>query len=308
MALQNSFDLAKKQSEGHSLEKGYVMKDGRPPYNAYYTNQEWGDFLEEMRHSYPVAYKNFSEGDGGELKENKYPPKMASFGSSSRLIYTLSRDIPGFVFEKKLGINVPARNDNQEAQASLDGYLEHKNIFVEAKCREIYSESHPEFNEKYKELYSYLSENTGSLFDYTLRVSKDKNGLIKRHVYFSWEGNSISHLDLKQLLCHMLGIGKKSLIDRDEKHPTLLYLVYRPTEKLLSFVSNRTANSIIRCREIEKMEVDLIDIRSLYRLIVLFLHNKKGVGGKMPSDVVERIANDFSFQFCDQDEYLKLLQ
>lgn len=212
MTLQNSFDLAKKQFERGSLEDGYIMDDGRK-YIAYKTNAEWQDFRFEMEHQYPHAYKNYKDGDGGELEENKYPPKMASYGSSSCLIYMLSRDISGFVFEKKLGINIPARNSKQEAQASLDGYLEDKNIFVEAKCREIYSARHPGFNGKYGELYSYLIDKTEGLFQYDLKETKDKKGEIKRHVYFSWDGNHLSQLDLKQLLCHMLGIGKKSLTE-----------------------------------------------------------------------------------------------
>lgn len=309
MALQNSFDLAKKQAEGASLSSGYTMEDGRF-YNAYLTNQEWDSFRSEMEKDYPIAFQNYKDGDGGEIEEKQYPPKMASYGSSSRFIYKLSRDIPGFEFEKKLGICVPARNENTEAKASLDGYLESKTIFVEAKCREIYSESHPEFNEKYRAFYNFLSEGTGSDFQFELKESVNKMGEIKRRIYFSWAGKPISHLDLKQLLCHMLGIGKKSLIEGGKNTPTLLYLVYRPTDKVLSFInSKRTVNSIKRCREIEENEASsIIDTKLLYKLAVRFLHEVKNVNASLSPEEVERISNNFVFRFCDQEEYSQILR
>ena len=61
MALQNSFDLAKKQAEGANLSSGYTMEDGRF-YNAYLTNEEWDSFRSEMEKDYPIAFKNYKDG------------------------------------------------------------------------------------------------------------------------------------------------------------------------------------------------------------------------------------------------------
>lgn len=60
---------------------------------------------------YPAAFEKFSEGSGKELEERKvgeytYPPKMASFGSSSRMLFNLSKDTHGFQFEKKIPTTV----------------------------------------------------------------------------------------------------------------------------------------------------------------------------------------------------------
>ena len=63
------------------------------------------------------------------------PPNMASCASSSRMIYYAARDIKGFEFEKLL----PA--GGEYGTAHLDGYLSTENyeIFVEAKCHEMFS-------------------------------------------------------------------------------------------------------------------------------------------------------------------------
>ena len=86
---------------------------------------------------------------GSELKEkNGRPPKMASFGSSSRMIYNLSNKKNGFHFEKKLPTTVGGT-------ANLDGFYEDDNryIFVEAKCHEPYNVKKTVISSKYKDLY-----------------------------------------------------------------------------------------------------------------------------------------------------------
>ena len=65
-----------------------------------------------------TARIEYGAGDGGELEEKDgRPPKMASFGSSSRMIYNLSNKKDGFHFEKKLPTTVGGT-------ANLDGFYE----------------------------------------------------------------------------------------------------------------------------------------------------------------------------------------
>ena len=117
------------------LDYGYEIS-GKSPYNNYLSNDDWKRFIDSMS---PLHLAQYNDADGGELKEKSgrwgiNPPKMASFGSSSRLIYECSKSIPGFSFEKQL----PTRVGHT---ANLDGYLcqPEEDVFVEAKCREIYS-------------------------------------------------------------------------------------------------------------------------------------------------------------------------
>ena len=302
MTLQNIFDLAKKRLDGGNLKDGFRAKNGTL-YHAYYTNDEWHEFIESMKRHHNRAYEEYRRGDGGELSEKQYPPKMASYGSSSRLIFELSKGITGFQFEKKLGISISARNKSQETEVSLDGFHEDKNIFVEAKCHEIYSRSHPKFNAKYEDFYQYLSNKTGKRFRFDVKATTNKKGEIIKHVYFSWDGIPIVQLDLKQILCHLLGIAKWSILEEGRQTPTLLYLVYKPS-KLLEFVDSKaSAASILACWETEKREATTIDLPLVYNSVVHFLYERKGIGLHLSLQEIEHISGSFVFRFCDQENY-----
>ena len=117
---------------GDISKYGYVVDDRHREH--YMSNKTWKSFLEKMA---KLHRAQFNDGDGGELEEKKerygiYPRKMASYGSSSRMIYNYSYTIAGFEFEKQL----PTRVGHT---ANLDGYLftDDKDIYIEAKCREI---------------------------------------------------------------------------------------------------------------------------------------------------------------------------
>ena len=143
------------------FDYGYKIS-GKSPHNNYLSNDDWKRFLDSMS---PLHLAQYNDADGGELKEKSgrwgiNPPKMASFGSSSRLIYECSKSIPGFCFEKQL----PTRVGHT---ANLDGYIcrPEEDVFVEAKCREIYS-SH--LNQKislvYKDVYEYIKSKKRSQY------------------------------------------------------------------------------------------------------------------------------------------------
>ena len=106
MNIIETLDLAIKQNEKATVEGAYILpyKDGVLKKSTYMTNDEWKAFLNSMSDE---ARKEHGAGGGDELSEkNGRPPKMASYGSSSRMIYTLSREKEGFHFEKKLSTTV----------------------------------------------------------------------------------------------------------------------------------------------------------------------------------------------------------
>ncbi len=309
MEKQKAFDYAKKQLDGGDLLQGYRMNDGRL-YATYYTNEEWDAFLADMKANYPAAFKGYNDGNGGELKERKFkgkniPPKMASYSSSSRFIYELSRNIPGFEFECKLPISIPANNGG-EAEASLDGYFPKRNIFIEAKCHEFYKPSFTSFKFKYKEFYDFLKERLDS-FDYRIATRTSSTGKISRGVVFLWDGVEIHSYDLKQVLCHLLGIAKFNLTNKVFGETTFLYLAYRPTRSLLNYIeAEDDKRSIEDAWNLEKQEAISIDYNLLYGQVVHYLQEKKGVASAMPLSDIEQIIDAFRFEFCDQDSYLKL--
>ena len=205
-----------------TFESGYEI-NGKPLYNNYLSNDDWKRFIDSMS---PLHFAQYNDADGGELIEKKgrwglNPPKMASFGSSSRLIYECSKSIPGFCFEKQLPTEVGHT-------ANLDGYIcrQEEDVFIEAKCREIYS-SH--LNQKisvvYKEVYDYIkSVNSG--FSYEDTPIGDEPDYMA--CSFLMNDKYISHFDVKQLICHFLGICANILKNNANTNVRFVYLIFNP--------------------------------------------------------------------------------
>jgi len=309
MDRKTAFDLAKKIIEGGDIDQGYLVEGNPEPYKAYQTNEDWESFLKEMKEDYPNAHGRYKECPGGEIERHYnsrwgkwMPPKMASYASSSRFIYETCRKNPDFVFEEELPIGVQGVGKEGETVASLDGYLPSKRIYVEAKCHEFYSHSATEFKEKYREYYEFLAANCKQ-FGYDVR--KKNNEKDEYTVVFSFDGNEFKQLDVKQILCHFLGIAKKNLQDREFRESTLLYLVYKPTQELLLIVANRWGEkkrkSIEKCWEIEAKEASNEEFfKELYYWTVLYQAKALGIGPETPEER-QRIAESFSFKFCDQN-------
>lgn len=305
-------EMLKREPTLEEIKQGFDTGDGSRPYENYLTNGQWEDFLTEMK-KYKDVFDTFSNSPGGELEKhfngrwNKMmPPKMASFASSSRMIYLLSREIPRFEFEKSLPICI--YHNGIETVASLDGYcdLGSKEIYVEAKCHEFYSSNSTKFKDKYLDFYSYLEAETCGSFKY-LVDENPKTPVVR----FSWKGTSITQFDLKQVLCHLLGIAKQSLLEKGKKDPVLLYLVYNPDD-LLKIVETidkpRTAHSILNCWKKERDEFFAIDFNLLFKKVLFYLHDKLNICQSLSNDEVERIAKSFSCVFCDQHDYLSHIQ
>jgi hypothetical protein len=311
LSLQQRFDLAKKEFEKGNTNDGYYMADSNKTYKTHYTNSKWEEFVSEMKMDYPEAYDRYYNCPGGEMKEyydkrwkQLLPPKMASYGSSSRFIYMISRHIPSFWFEEGLPISFPGYG--KEAEASLDGFYEKKCIFVEAKCHEFYNSLNTEFKEKYEDFYNYLVDATGGRFSFVVNKK-----FRKPTVRFSWEKTPITQFDLKQVLCHLLGIAKKTLQDNGKYVPTLVYLVYKPSPELLGVVEKRfgkrTANTIKSHWEKECKEYILIPIQQLYKHVVNYLYEKKGVGQNVNEEDLKRISSSFCTRLCNQDDFLSFI-
>lgn len=218
---QTALDFAIRDAQNeHNC--GYAIP-GKATYYNYMSNEAWEEFKNDMSYEHKIQYK---EGHGGELKEKGgTPPKMASFGSSSRLIYLLSKDVAGFSFEEKLSTKVGG-------PANLDGYLktEEHDIYVEAKCREIYgSYADKEISNVYKDVYDFIHGRKG-LFGYRVKEIKDDKRYFK--CTFTWDNKEIIHFDIKQLICHFLGICANILDKKKNANPNVkfIYLIFNPNE------------------------------------------------------------------------------
>ncbi len=287
--LVKALDYAKRNDENKKYKTGYgYVISGKNTYWNYLSKESWSTFLSGMSESHQQQYK---DGDGGELEEknSRYgivPPKMASYGSSSRFIYLQSKDIPNFSFEKKCPTQVG------QHPANLDGYLEKGNTIycVEAKCREIYySHKKIEVSTIYEDVYKEISE----LYD-SFRITKD----IKHCKYtFKFGEKELVHFDIKQLICHFLGITADILKNqRRGVSIRFIYLIFNPkTDTLFTKEIERYKKKIFKqydetIKEIEKFG----DMKWLFDSIMKYqIENLK----------LPEVDYCFDFKLADQKSY-----
>lgn len=297
MTITEKLDLAIKLNETGTTDGGYDIKYGEKMLHkqAYMTNAEWDTFLSAMSED---AKKEYGEGGGDELNgKNEHPPKMASYGSSSRMIYNLSKEKQGFHFEKKLPTTVGGI-------ANLDGFYENDNryIFVEAKCHEPYSTKKVTVSKAYAKLYEYINERM--LGNVRIDMNTSKCGRYLNVEYFA-DGEKLGHFDLKQMICHLLGIATGVLNGTLKgKQTDFIYLLYDPTELDIEPDAKEKIDAIY---ERTCYESNLIDFAELYRVILEFLRESK-LQSEISNEKLDDVILKFTFTLASQDFYSILIQ
>ena len=282
-------------------KSGYTIKKEKKTYWNYLSNDAWEEFKGKMKKAHLCQ---FEDADGGEMKEKKgrygiNPPKMASFGSSSRFLYNISKDIEGFQFEKLL----PTRVGHS---ANLDGYImrDDVDIFVEAKCKEIYS-SHKtiEVSDVYKEIYDKLKTDNG--FSYDNNGRPIKNGKTDDKHFkctFKFNGKEIIHFDIKQLICHFLAISANILENENaNKNIKFIYLIFNPNEVIEQVEKESYKKQIIEIYGDTIKEIpDYFDMERLFKSIFEIQAKRLGLErGKYSL---------FKFHLVDQDKYKEIIK
>ena len=296
MNIIETLDLAIKQNEKATVEGAYILpyKDGVLKKSTYMTNDEWKAFLNSMPEE---ARKEYGAGGGDELSEkNGRPPKMASYGSSSRMIYTLSREKEGFHFEKKLFTTVGGK-------ANLDGFYEDENhyIFVEAKCHEPYTAKNVTVSKCYEKLYKYINEKMLGSIHIDMQTSKCGRYL---NVQYFANDEKLERFDLKQMICHLLGIATGMLNGTLKRKQTdFIYLLYDPTELDIEPEAKAEIDTIY---ERTCYECNLIDFAELFRVILEFLRETK-FESAMSQDELDDVILKFTFTLASQEFYPLLL-
>lgn len=283
------------------VESGYKIGN-KPPYWNYLSNGAWEKFKDSMK---KVHRRQFEDADGGELKEKKgrwgtCPPKMASFGSSSRFLYNISKDIIGFQFEKLLPTRVGGT-------ANLDGYIMRGDVdvFVEAKCREIYgSHKTVEISNVYEEIYKELHESYPE-FSFKNNGRPIKNGKEDNEHFnctFKFNGEEIIHFDIKQLICHFLAISANILENENaNKNIKFIYLIFNPDEVIEQVEKESYKKQIIEIYGDTKKEItDYFNMKELFASVFKIQAKRFGLEGKKYSL--------FEFHLVDQDKYKKIIK
>lgn len=284
--MATALDCAIRDKE--NLEAGYIMQKSDTQYCNYMSNREWKRYYDKMNKKHKSQY---GMGAGGELKAGQYPPKMASFGSSSRLIYELSKDIDGFIFEERLDTRVGGI-------ANLDGLLHigNKYIYVEAKRREIYGSSHERQEIKSVYLPVYKKLKCDCQFSYEPDIDDTNKQDETEKVTFYVNGEPVKYFDLKQLICHFLGITYDIAKHSVKKAKVIfLYLLYNPQE--------------VKDKIDPKFQEKIYD---RYKVVSSFIEYNKGLFTSIFDAVLqyqtethklEKPDIDFEFKLVDQYNY-----
>ena len=282
--------MADETAKNPDVKSGYVTNE--KSYNNYLSNDSFAEFVEDMKTNNPTAYEMYGKGSGKELEERKvgnniYPPKMASFGSSSRMIYNMMKDVDGFLFEKKLPTTVGGI-------ANLDGFMEtaDKCVFVEAKCREPYSAKDGIIERKYEDLYKVITASDKTDVACNIKVIDER----KMEVKFMSGDTEIHSFDMKQMISHLLGVATAFLKGEFEvKKIAFAYLLFNP--KLIEIKEGKAE---IHCiYEQTCNECNSVDFKALFEVIVDYLQTVKGIGkDKNKAEIV----NNFSFKLINQTE------
>ena len=206
---------------------GYIAANNGV-YDTYYTNNEFQNFITEMKINHPVHYSAYAQGKGSELlpgSKNGTPPKMASVASSSRFCYLALRN---GAHHLQVNSDVVVEHecpiiDKPNIQPQLDAYSLSGNTYVEVKCHEIFIKSKTKTLGK-----SYVDYIYGSKYGIGFKLPIDCKPTAEFKIPHKEFGLSDfpTYFDLKQFLCHLLGIACQN--KGKDKPATLAYLFFRP--------------------------------------------------------------------------------
>ncbi len=299
MDLQQALDMAIKKNEvPEMMNTGYTLKK---TYLGYMDNDTWDKFLQKMKKDYPQAYCNYDEGGGSELKERNYkgiklPPKMASYGSSSRMMFAIGKDISDLTFEKRFPTSIGA------GQSELDGYIKRPGISycIEAKCREPYGGSHKgeKRSIQYKELLDFINhEHIGMTFTYD--IIDEKNIAID-----SSSSIPIAYFDIMQLIAHFCGIANQLFDGNISKDIHFIYLIFNPSYLPESCFEKNMKEKVLERYHETLREMESIPMDRLFATIYKHI-SKKHTCEKtcFAKYTCEKDCFTFSFMSADQTNF-----
>ena len=210
-------------------------------YESYFNKNVWNEFYLEMQNKYPLFFKMYNNGSGGELEPKKQngkllPPKMASVASSSRFAYlsfrndaySIIKNLLGdieeggvFRFEDRLSVK------GVSASANLDAsyVTTHHAIYFEVKCHELFDSHYIDLSKSYFKNGVLYGDQINSLqLNCIQTINSSKEGYYRiAKSEFGIEDNGKLYLDVKQFICHLLGIANTK---QDKKE--LIYLYFKP--------------------------------------------------------------------------------
>ena len=228
---QKKFDqiILKNLITAKGIDKfGYENVNG-VVYADYYSNEEFDKFIEEMKGYNVVHHKSYADGKGSEIIPTDggvKPPKMASVASSSRFAYLALRK-----GAKHIGVteNVEfeaecAIKNKPGTQPQMDAYDKDTSTYIEVKCHEIFGDSKKKtLGEAY---INYIFGANDDGVGFKLVVNERPQGEFAIPYKEFGMKELPKYFDLKQFLCHLLGVACENHEER--KSATLAYLFFKP--------------------------------------------------------------------------------
>lgn len=269
MDIKKSFDLSIKQQflSGECILPGIFVSGeenfgrdittrGKTKYHETYFNQDFGNMIKKSL-SQPI-YQSYDNGKGGELRD-----KFFCVGSSSRFAvacFTTNEKgnisyidqfrgskIKEIQFEKALRITGISGTPPQ-----MDVYYKTElENFVEVKCHEIFDESeHTKLEIALQYTNNEIFLNIADHYEISIakKIVKHKNG--SQYIIFDRNDFGVksksTHFDLKQFLCHLMGIISYSKVSEEKN---FIYLFYKSKDERFSYVYLELAEEIEQIKE-----------------------------------------------------------
>lgn len=177
-----------------------------------------------------------------------------------------------------------------------------RDIFVEAKCHEPYGHSSKQsISTNYKTLYEDLSKHPETKFG--CRITNVDEKTKKMQVEFLCDGKAVKGFDIKQMICHMLGIATKFMKYPGKKQIQFLYLLYDPSALPLS---QDAKDEILQIYDDTCWSANNYNFKSIFGCVIDFLIDQKGF--RADADYVTQLKNNFNFMLCDQVTYKDYLK
>lgn len=240
---KNEFDkLIKEQLCQADYVFGYKIEEKL--YPNYYTVDEFKKYKSSLKKikldgKYKTVFEAYESGKGEELNEKhnkKYkklmPPKMASVASSSR--YTVESILKApyeniqqifnlkYNYKKDAEIGMPFQRGGIPPQLDAHLYDDNREIFIEAKCHEIFS-SHPM---KMKISYALQFEKLVSFYKRPLFATKHE--FVFDVSLIGINPSEKLRFDAKQAIAHILGVKKNRKLATK-----LIFLFFKPCDDLI---------------------------------------------------------------------------
>ena len=124
-------------------------------------------------------------------------------------------------------------------------------------------------------------------------------------VQFVAQETIITAFDIKQMISHLLGIATKKLNNPTEEKIKFLYLLYNPTN--IKIVNPKHTERIMAAYNTQVNECNSIPFANLYGVVMDYLHGIKSVGNATEQEI-NIIKSAFTFELCDQNNYIQLMK